>query len=367
MKELVKVDMAQYGLEESKAAEVKKDFDAVLKIAVELEDSFNEVVAKPIEPQTCAEAKALRLKYVKVRTAIAAVHKERKAFYLSGGRAIDGLKNAYTHAVEGNEARLESIENHFANIERERIESLQIERAERCATFEVDGAMMGLGQMPEDVWKNYIAGVELQYNARKEAEAKAEAERIAREKAEAEERERIRLENIRLKEEAEAREKDAKIEAEKRAAEEKARLAKEQAERDRIEAERRKEREEAEKKLAAERAERERIEREQAAKEAAERERIEAERRKEREEAEKKLAAERAERERIEREQATKEAAERKAQAEAKARLKDTEHKRQVNQEVVASLMAVGLIEGVAKQVVVAIASKKIANVTINY
>lgn len=345
MNELVKVDMSQYGLEESKAAEVKKDFDAVLKIAVELEDSFNEIIAKPLALELCAEAKALRLKYVKVRTAIAAVHKERKAFYLSGGRAIDGLKNAYTHAVEGNEARLEAIEKHFENIELERIAKLQSERMAECAKYEIDAALMSLGSMTADVWTNYIAGVELQYKARKDAEAKAESDRIDREKAEAEERELIRIENVRLKAEADERERAAKIESDKRAAEEKERLKKE----------------------AAERAERQRIEEERQLAEQAERDRIAAEREKERKDAEAKLQAERDERERIERAQAEKEAAERKAKAEAEARENDTENKKRVNNAAVGCLVKAGLTESDAKTAIIAIASGKVNSVKIVY
>lgn len=235
MNEMVKVDLTEYGLDETKAAAIRKDFDAVLKIAEELEGGFNEVVKKSeegITEELTKEAKALRLKFVKVRTGIAQVHKERKAFYLSGGRAVDGLKNAYTHAVEGNEKRLEQIEKHFELIEKERIEKLEAERLSIAEKFDVDARLMRLGEMDEDVWTNYIAGVELQYNARKEAERKAEEERIAKEKAEAEDRERLRQENERLKSEAEERERTAKIEAEKRAKEEAAeRKAKEEAER----------------------------------------------------------------------------------------------------------------------------------------
>jgi hypothetical protein len=343
--EMIVVDMAQYGLEELKAAEIRKDFDAVLKIAVELESAFNEVVAKPISAAVCAEAKALRLKFGKVRTGISEVHKERKAFYLSGGRAVDGLKNAYTHAVEGNEARLLEIEKHFENIEKERLQKLTDERCAVCAKFELDGSMMSLGLMTEDVWVNYIAGVELQFKVRKEAEAKAEAERIENERAEAAERERIRLENIHLKADAEAREKAAKEEAEERAREEYSRLTKEAAER-------------------KEREEKAEDERQARLKEQA---RIAAEREIERKEAEAKLSAERAERERLQKAQEEKEAAERKEQAEEASRVNNKKHCETVDNEAVSDLINSGLDEKTAKSILQEICAGMIRHVEIKY
>ena len=323
----VAVDLSQYGLDETKAALIRKDFDAVLKIAEELETDYNAVIVKEITPEVSREAKALRIKYMKVRTGLEEVRKARKAFYLSGGRAVDGLSAAYTHAVEGNEDRLVEIEKHFENIEAARVKKLNDDRCADALKFGVDGSVMNLGLMPADVWGNYIAGVELQFNARKEAEAKVDADRVEKEKAEAEERERIRLENIRLKAEAEERDRVAKIEAEKRAIEEKARLEKE----------------------------------------AAERKRIEAEREKERKEADAKLAAERAERERLQKAQAEKEAAERKEKSDAEAREKDTENKKRVMWDAVSCLMELGIEESAAHLVVELIVDGKIKNVSIKF
>ena len=318
MNELVSVDMSQFGLEETKAIEIRKDFEAVLKIASELESDYNELVKKEISMDVCAEAKKLRLKYVKVRTGIAKVHKERKAFYLSGGRAVDGLKNAYTHAVEGNEAKLREIETHYDRIEAERIAKLQDERSEIIKAIDPESPDTDFASMSDDVWDNYRNGVQLATDQRKEAERKAEEERIAKEKEEREERERVAKENAKLKAEAEKREKA-----------ERARRAKEEAERKRVEAEREKERKEAEARIKKEREERERIEAEAKAKEEAER----------------------------------------KAKADAEARERDTEHRKKINNEALNSIVdnCDGIDNISAKLIVKAIASGKIANVVINY
>ncbi len=139
---------------------------------------------------------------------------------------------------------------------------------------------------------------------------KNDADRLAREKAE-----RERLEAERLAKEKEEVERLAREKAERERLEAE-RLAREKAERERLEAERlakmsEKERLEAER-LAKEKAERERLDAERLAKEKAERERLEAER----------LAKEKADRERLERERLSKLSEKERLEAERLAREK---------------------------------------------
>ncbi|MGA4743422.1 hypothetical protein ACPC5Q_08850 [Acinetobacter junii] len=166
----------------------------------------------------------------------------------------------------------------------------------------------------------------------------------AREKYEAEQAELERLRKEQL--EREQRERDERI-------------AKEAADKARIEAE------------AKALAEQRRVEHEkQEAQEKAEREKREAAEREARLIAEKEEAELRAqqaavmERQRIEREQAAKEEAERKAE---EARLANVEHMRSINQEILNKLCAIGLDEGQAKAVITAIARNQIPNVSIKY
>lgn len=167
---------------------------------------------------------------------------------------------------------------------------------------------------------------------------------VAREKYEAEQAELERLRKEQL--EREQRERDERI-------------AKEAADKARIEAE------------AKALAEQRRVEREkQEAEEKAEREKREAAEREARLIAEKEEAELRAqqaaliERQRIEREQAAKEEAERKAE---EARLANVEHMRSINQEILNKLCEIGLDEGQAKAVITAIARNQIPNVSIKY
>jgi len=179
-----------------------------------LESEFNDIIKLPIEDaETSAKAKALRLKYVKVRTGTAEIHKQQKAFYLSAGRFIDGWKNTQLFASQGIEEKLEGIEKYQEMLEEKRIEALQRERQEALAPYDVENVeQLALGMMTDEIWNNFILGMKTSHEQKVAAEKKAEEDRIALEKKEAAEREAQRLENIRLKAEAEAKEKALELE-----------------------------------------------------------------------------------------------------------------------------------------------------------
>lgn len=283
MTEIVKINHAEFGLEESKAKQIADQFKPMLDKMVELEKEFNEVAKLEPSKEASAKAKELRLKYVKVRTGTAEIHKQQKSFYLQAGRYVDGWKNAQLFASQGIEEKLQEIETHFDRIEAARVEALRVERWTKLSKY-IEIEPIGLGTMESLVFDNLLSGTKAAYEARVEAERKADEERIAKEKADSEERERIRLENERLKKEAEAREKQIqqereKAEAERKAIEEKARIEREEAER-KLSEERAKVEAERKAKEDAERREREKIEaieRERIEKEKQERERLEAE------------------------------------------------------------------------------------------
>ncbi|MCR9064729.1 MAG: hypothetical protein NXI00_12225 [Cytophagales bacterium] len=269
--ELVKINPSDFGLEHSTAKDIENQFRPMLDKMVELEDEFNKVIALDVEdPETSKIAKEVRLKYVKVRTGTAEIHKQQKEFYLNGGRFVDGWKNAQLFASHGKERILKEIEDHFEILEERRKEALHEERVELIRAFVDDTTAYNFRDMQDDVFEALLSAKEAAYKDRIAAEKKAHEERIAKEKAEAEERERIRKENELLKKQAEERE--AKIRAEKEAAEklERARQAKAEAERKIAEEKARKEREEYENKLRAERERAAKIEQELKAKKEAE-------------------------------------------------------------------------------------------------
>lgn len=202
MNEIVKLDPKEYGLEESKARQIEAAFVPMLEKMVELENEFNAITAMPVSEGACCAAKTLRMKYVKVRTGTAAIHKELKAFYLAGGRFVDGWKNAQLFASEGMEKKLSEIENHFEIMEQKRREKLSEERKALLAPYEADMLPVDFASMGEYVFGNFLAGAKHTFELKKEAERMAEAERIEKEKAEVEALQKMRLENEWLKAEA---------------------------------------------------------------------------------------------------------------------------------------------------------------------
>ena len=177
---IVKINPAEFGLEESKAAQIEAQFKPMLEKMTELEKEYNEIVALSEEDTSAAErAKALRLKYVKVRTGTAEIHKNQKAFFLAGGRFVDGWKNAQLFASQGIEERLSLIENRAEIKEKERVAQVQKEREDALKAYGVENAeTLSLGLMSDQVWTNFLSGTKTAFEAKVAAEEKAKAYEI---------------------------------------------------------------------------------------------------------------------------------------------------------------------------------------------
>ena len=254
--ELVKVDPKEFGLEVEQVSTIEQAFLPKIQEREALVAIYDQLITSELTPELCKQAKEVRLKLVKVRTGIADIHKTQKAFFLAAGRFVDAWKNKETLPVEQMEEKLSEIENYYVNLEKARIEKLQIERLEMVSKY-TDFPAQNLGAMEEEVFNSYLTGCKVAYEAKIEAE-RIEAERIENERlAEIARQKAIEEENARLKAETEAKEKQLQEER-----------AKAEAERKAIEEAARKEREEAEAKLKAEQ-EKARIEAEKAAAEKA--------------------------------------------------------------------------------------------------
>lgn len=283
---VVNLETPQFKLiEESKANQIKKTFEPMAEMLGSFEEAYNELIKlanKEITEEITKKAKRLRLDISKVRIETGKIKDKQKEYIKLEDKAIMGVHNILVWAVKEKEDSLKEIENHFEKLEKERLEKLQLQRVELLNEFVDDASERDLSSMDEDVWAAYLQAKKNAYFDRIEAEKKAEEERQAKIKAEKEERERIRKENERLRSEAEEKERIAKIEEEKRNKAEAIRLAKEQKEREKLEAKLKKEREERERIEREERIKREKIEAELKAKQdaelKAEKERLEKER-----------------------------------------------------------------------------------------
>ncbi len=195
------------GLDESKAKQIKAVFEPMVKMLEGFESKYDEIVSLETSPEKCIQAKRLRIDISKIRIDADKVRKIQKEEYLRAGNAIQGVYNILKFAVTDKEDKLKDIELHYERIEKEKKELLQIDRALELSRYEASGDFVDLGNMPDEVWINYLAGIKNNYEAMKEAERKAEVDRIEQEKKEAAEREAMRAENERLKIEAEKAEK----------------------------------------------------------------------------------------------------------------------------------------------------------------
>lgn len=179
---VVLVDAKEFGIEESKALQVAQAFTTELAELALLDVQFNEISVQEITPELVKQARELRLKYVKKRTTIAKIHKSEKEFYLATSKFIDALKNKATAPIEIKEEKLQSVELHFENLEKERIKKILIERTELLQPFNLDLTGIDLANMQNDVFEAYFAMVEKKHFEKIEAEKQAELQRLEQER-----------------------------------------------------------------------------------------------------------------------------------------------------------------------------------------
>ena len=228
---------ADFGIEESKAAELTSALGTILKEREALINAYEDVITMEINEETIPAFKELRLSIRDNRTkGIEKWHKVNKEFFLTGGRFVDAIKNKEVEVNERMEEMLLNGEKHFENIEKERLLIIKKNREEIIAPFGYDFGAVDLSAMDEKMFEMILTGAKKTHEDKIIAEQKAELERVEAARLEAERLEAQRLENERLKVENEIKEKQIeleRVEAAKREAELKAKAdaeAKKQAE-----------------------------------------------------------------------------------------------------------------------------------------
>jgi hypothetical protein len=213
--ELIKVDPAEFGLEPAQAAEVETVFLPVIAERNALAESYDAIVGAEITPALIDEAHELRMKLVKVRTNTDKIHKAAKAFYLSGGRFVDAWKNRNLVAITLMEDKLFEIEDHFEQIERDRIEALKQVRFGRLCEVCEHPEFYQYELMTDEAFEDLIQAQTLMLTAKREAAAEAERLRVKALEDQRIENERIRTENLRLEAERQKLEKEREAERKK--------------------------------------------------------------------------------------------------------------------------------------------------------
>jgi colicin import membrane protein len=168
------------GVEITKAQQIKAVFEPMSQLLMQFDERYNNVISeseKGITEDVTKKAKRLRLDIGKVRIETEKTRKAQKEEYLRAGKAIDGVANILKFAVVDKEEKLESIEKHFENIEKERLEKLEHDRRQMLADY-CDVLPGGLSSMPDDVFNAYLSAKKKEYEDRIEAEKQAEIARL---------------------------------------------------------------------------------------------------------------------------------------------------------------------------------------------
>lgn len=272
MTNLIKVNPNEFGIEESKAAEMTSGLTQILAERNILAEQYSQAITLELIPENLQTFKDLRLRIRDNRTkGIESWHKVNKEFYLRGGQFVDAIKRKESAENERMEDALMECEKHFENLEKQRIAELQASREGQLMAYEVENLQtLQLGTMSNDVFDAFLQASKNKYEAKKEAERIAEGKRLAEIEAEKARIEAQRIENEKLKAEAAARER--LLEIERKENERLLAIEREKADKARKEAEEaaRIEMKKQQAILAAEKAEREKLEAEIRAKEAAE-------------------------------------------------------------------------------------------------
>ena len=223
MNKLAKIESTELDKEIQKAGlaiqegeDIKKSYQPFLNQLAEIQTLAEGINFDTPELRDEQLARELRLKTVKIRTSSADLKDSRKKVYLLKGNLEQAAFNLIAASCKLAEESLLNVEKAREIAEAKRIQEDYTTRQIILSDF-TEIMPMGLGEMSQDVFDNYLTGVKIAYQAKKDAEAKAEAERLAKIEAERIENERIRQENERLQKEAEERERLAKIERKKQA------------------------------------------------------------------------------------------------------------------------------------------------------
>lgn len=214
-----KVDPKEFGLEENKVLTISQSFQPKLVERDGYIEIYKSILTKEITEEVCKEARELRLKLVKVRTGIKAIHETEKALYLASGKYVDALKNKYTLPVEQMEEQLAEVELYFENQEKARKAKLKNARLELMSEFPdfavhfVDLENMSgpdfqtLMDEQRDLKEFKKQKAEKEAAEKLAAEQKSIAEKEAADRKAEAERKQLEEENAKIKADTEAKEK----------------------------------------------------------------------------------------------------------------------------------------------------------------
>jgi len=171
------------GLKVDETNEIKKSYLPFLSQLSEIQIQSSKINYDDPEKKDEMLARELRLNTVKIRTGAEKLKDERKRMYLLRGNLEQASYNLIATSCKLTEEIFFNVEKQREIAEKKRIENLRLERLSKLQKY-TDIEPVGLGEMAQDIWENYLLGQKTAYEIRIEAEKKAETERLEKERKE---------------------------------------------------------------------------------------------------------------------------------------------------------------------------------------
>lgn len=181
------VKLADFGLNEEMAESLLNGLSEIKMERDSLRQHFDVIVKMDIEDVVTQTAAAKLLSKVKKNRTMGLEkwHKEKKKYFLNGGRFIDSVKNNEIEENREMEKVLTEIKNHHEIKKEKERNRLRKERSKSIELYQ-DYVPFGmdLGSIPEEEWIKIFKGAKLQYEAQIEEDRKIEEARIENERVE---------------------------------------------------------------------------------------------------------------------------------------------------------------------------------------
>jgi hypothetical protein len=180
-----KINYSEFGLDEKKSSEITTGLTPFIQEREILIQEFNNIKDLEITEDNTFKFKELRLKFVKNRTqGIVSWHKSAKEIPLRMSQLIDAIKRNEIKVNETIEAFLETAENHFLNLEKERRAKIKEDRMLKLTPY-VEFVAIGyidIENMPEEEFLKVLESAKIQLEQKlklqeeQEKQAKIKAE-----------------------------------------------------------------------------------------------------------------------------------------------------------------------------------------------
>lgn len=182
--ELIVIKAEDFGLKPEQGETITKGLKVILEEREILIKQYQTLMKSEINEETIQESKKLRLLVRDNRTkGIEKWHEANKAYWLAGGKFVDAVRRKEIVENERMEEKLLSNENYYENLEKERLDKVELARKGLLEEFpDVNFNGYDLRNMDNGSFRQLLED-QRELKTIRENRAKEEAEQAAKEKA----------------------------------------------------------------------------------------------------------------------------------------------------------------------------------------